>query len=344
MPLPPPPPDSQAPDPPPPNTPLGDNGPLTHLPRLEGPESFLPDAIEQPPLKRPIDLPPAPPGPRLQETTPLVQPSFDAPLGFTGPSGVLPGEIQTDPHFVPMPDRWRIGFPDWDRYPAGTTADADAPYQQGHWWDPFNQNVLKGDYPILGQNTFFVLTAESVTLYEPRQVPVGTTGFESTARPFEEQFFGRPNQALASQTFFTSLEFFQGDASFRPVDWRIKVTPAFNFNYVDFDELAAVNPDVRKGTDRARTYLSLQEWFVENKLADLSPNYDFVSVRAGSQPFNSDFRGFIFTDTNRAVRIFGNLDSNREQFNLIYFDQLEKDTDSTLNTFRARNQQVLIGN
>jgi hypothetical protein len=23
--------------------------------------------------------------------------------------------------------------------------------------DPYNQNVLKGDYPILGQNTFFCL-------------------------------------------------------------------------------------------------------------------------------------------------------------------------------------------
>ena len=174
----------------------------------------------------------------------------------------------------------------------------------------------------------------SRTLVEPRQTPIGTTPFESTSRPFEAEFFGRPNQALASQFFASSFEIFQGDAAFRPVDWRVRATPVFNINYVDFEELAVVNPDVRRGTDRARSYLALQEWFVEKKIADLSPNYDFLSIRAGAQPFTSDFRGFIFSDINRGVRLFGNLDSNREQFNLIYLRQLEKDTNSELNTFQ----------
>jgi len=35
----------------------------------------------------------------------------------------------------------------------------------------------------------------------------------------------------------------------------------------------------------------------ESKIADLGPNFDFVSMRAGNQPFVSDFRGFIFSDT-----------------------------------------------
>ena len=35
------------------------------------------------------------------------------------------------------------------------------------------------------------------------------------------------------------------DASFKPVDWRIKLTPAFNVNYLATDELAVVSPDVR---------------------------------------------------------------------------------------------------
>ena len=74
------------------------------------------------------------------------------------------------------------------------------------------------------------------------------------------------------------------------------------------------------------------------------PTYDFVSVRAGSQPFISDFRGFIFSDINLGVRLFGNRNSNREQFNLAYFDQREKDTNSGLNTFNDRNQQILIAN
>ena len=64
----------------------------------------------------------------------------------------------------------------------------------------------------------------------------------------------------------------------------------------------------------------------------------------GVQSFTSDFRGFIFSDQEPGVRLFGNLDSNRYQFNLAYFAMLEKDTNSGLNTMAYRNQQVMIAN
>ena len=82
----------------------------------------------------------------------------------------------------------------------------------------------------------------------------------------------------------------------------------------------------RKGTIRGRTYITLQEWFAEVKLFDIGPEYDFVSARFGSQPFTSDFRGFIFSDVHRGVRLFGSTEGNRNQFNLAYFRQLEKET------------------
>src|SRR5439155_5022874 len=127
------------------------------------------------------------------------------------------------------------------------------------------------------------------------------------------------------------------------VDWRIKLTPVFNLNSQNLNELAQVNPDVRRGTGRDRTFFALQEWFVERKVADLGPDYDFVSVRVGSQPFTSDFRGFLFSDVNRAVRLFGTLEANRDQFNLIAFDQMEKDTNSELNEINhSRRQQIVI--
>ena len=44
------------------------------------------------------------------------------------------------------------------------------------------------------------------------------------------------------------------------------------------------------------------------------------------------------------MRLFGNLDSNRYQYNLAYFAMLEKDTNSGLNTLAYRNQQVMIAN
>jgi hypothetical protein len=88
----------------------------------------------------------------------------------------------------------------------------------------------------------------------------------------------------------------------------------------------------------------LQEAFVEYKIHDLSANYDFVSVRAGIQEFNSDFRGFLFQDEQPGFRFFGNLHSGKIEFNASYFNFLEKNTNSGLNTLERRNQQVLLGN
>lgn len=97
-------------------------------------------------------------------------------------------------------------------------------------------------------------------------------------------------------------------------------------------------------TIRHRNFFALQEAFIEYHLGDLTDNYDFWSSRWGIQPFVSDFRGFIFNDTNLGARIFGNYDNNRIQYNLAYFNMREKDTYSDLNTFDSRHQQVFIAN
>ena len=97
-------------------------------------------------------------------------------------------------------------------------------------------------------------------------------------------------------------------------------------------------------TTRTKDFISLQEAFLEFHLADFTDNYDFISLRVGNQPFNSDFRGFVFNDTNLGVRLFGNMDSNRWQYNLAAFDMREKDTYSELNTFDPRDQYVFIAN
>ena len=273
-----------------------------------------------------------------------VDPNFDAPTGYTGTSGIAPRESQTSGHFVPVEDRWRSGFPEWDRYGTGYVPGEDVPYEVGHWWDPFNQNVLKGDYPIVGQHTFFNITATNFLIFEPRSVPTPTTPFESTNHPESPNFFGNPYQLFVSNFMRFAFNLSHGNASFKPADWQLRLTPVFNMNYLNSQELAIVNPDVRYGTTRFRSRGALEEWFVERKLADLNGDYDFVSVRAGSQPFISDFRGFIFADTNRGVRLFGTAQANRHQYNLVFFDQTEKDTNSQLNTFDDRHQNTIIAN
>jgi hypothetical protein len=54
-------------------------------------------------------------------------------------------------------------------------------------------------------------------------------------------------------------------------------------------------------------------------------------IRVGIQPFSSDFRGFLYQDNQPGIRLFGNRDNNRRQYNLAAFRRLEKDLNSGLN-------------
>jgi hypothetical protein len=283
------------------------------------------------------------PEPFARPSGPFFTP-MDPPIGYTGPSGVVPIEGQHDPHFVPIADRWRTGYPAWDRYGNGHPIADDYPYMPGRWYDPFNQNVLKGDFPIIGQHIFMDLSASALSFQEYRQIPTATTPFESTSRPNEENFFGRPNQYFTTNFFQLSLDINHGDAAFKPFDWRLRLAPVFNVNSLNVQELAIVSPNVLQGRERTREFWALQEAFVETKLADVSPDYDFTSFRFGTQPFNNDFRGFLFNDINRAVRLFGTRNANRDQWNLAYFRQWEKDTNSQLNSFSDRRQNLVFAN
>ena len=291
---------------------------LPRMPELGAPASETPDEMAVQPyrvLSRRPDEDPAP--------------------GIAQPEA-LPAAPET---FVAAPDRWNVAMPDWNRYGRG----GEYPYvRASHWWDPFNHNRLKGDTPIFGQQTFLNVTAISDTVLDERRVP--ETSNSSSERPGSYGYFGRGEQFALSQTFRFSFDLFHGDTSFRPVDWRIEVTPAVNVNYLTVRELGIVNVNVLDGTTRLDAHAGLQEAFGEIKLHDLSDNYDFLSVRAGIQSFSSDFRGFLFVDEEPGVRVFGNLHSDRWEYNAAYFNLLEKDTNSCLNTFTRRHQQVIVGN
>ncbi len=257
---------------------------------------------------------------------------------------MLPSEDQQDPHFVPVEDRWRVGYPAWDRYGQGHPLNSDYPFMPGRLLDPFNQNVIKGDFPIIGQNTFLDVTASTLSIQEFRQIPTATTPFESTARSNEQNFFGRPNQYFTTNFFSLAFDFTHGDAAFKQPDWRLRLVPTFNVNNLSVQELGIVSPNVLQGTTRTREFWALQEAFFETKLFDSSSDFDTTSIRLGTQPFISDFRGFLFSDINRAVRIFGTRNANRDQYNLAYFRQWEKDTNSQLNTFNDRRQNLVFLN
>lgn len=248
---------------------------------------------------------------------------------------VVPGERD---NFILEPYRWTVQMPDWQRYPK----KGEFPYVKSHWYDPFNRNRLKGDTPIFGQRWFLNLTGDSTTSLDVRRLP--TPSNVAAEDPGSQNFFGRGEQAFIDQQFRFSFDLFRGDTSFQPIQFRARFTPVVDLNFLQTRELGIVNASVAAGTNRFDTHTGIQEAFVEGKIRDLSPNFDFVSIRAGIQGFSSDFRGFIFANEEPGIRLFGNLRSNRINYNLAYFYLLEKNTNSGLNTFQARHQQVGIAN
>jgi hypothetical protein len=244
------------------------------------------------------------------------------------------------PSSLPETNRWFIGFGRWKRYADPST---ETPYQSElRLWHPYLQSKFKGDAPIFGQDIFLNITAEDFFQFEARKLP--TPSGVSTERPNSSEFFGRSNQLFYSNDFSIGIDLFKGETAFKPVDWALRVLGVYNHNYIDVEERNVVNPNPQLGTTREKEFFSLQEAFGEIHLRDLSSNYDFVSMRAGIQPFVSDFRGFIFNDANLGVRIFGNYDNNRWQYNVAAFDMLEKDTYSDLNEFSRRDQQIYVAN
>jgi hypothetical protein len=240
-------------------------------------------------------------------------------------------------------DRWRMEFPEYDRYGDRGARGRDIPFRRGRWYNPYDQSVIKGDRPIIGQDIFMVLSAASTTNVEIRRTPSGNN--VSSANPDSNNFFGRPESLFFNETLQVSFELFKGQTTFQPRAWAIKVSPTFSIpNYLNSRENGIVNVDVRRGTNRTDTHVSLEDAFAEVKLFNTNDNYDAVSVRAGVQPFNADFRGFLFSDNNLGVRTFGAFSNNKFQFNVAWFHQLEKDTNSKLNAFEFRNQNVYIAN
>jgi hypothetical protein len=285
--------------------------------------------------------------------------------------GLLPGS-------EPVPNRWFIGFGRWQRYADPRN---ETPYQTGRlrFWHPYLQSKLKGDAPIIGQDIFLNLTLNDFFQFEARRLPIPSG--VSAARPNSSEFFGRSEQLFFSNDFSIGIDLFKGETAFKPVVWALRLLFVANHNYIRVKENNALDPDPRgpgftgpapgpvvpvfgdptsglgpgltplpsdlegtRYTTRHKDFYALQEAFGEVHLRDLTNNYDFLSSRFGIQPFVSDFRGFIFNDSNLGIRLFGNYDDNRWQYNFIAFDMREKDTYSDLNKFDDRDQRVFILN
>ncbi|QIE54791.1 hypothetical protein G5B40_04635 [Pikeienuella piscinae] len=295
--------------------------------------------LPPPDLQRSADGRIAPPGVGV---TPLEPEPYVDPLAVPLP----PPRAAGPDDFIPVPDRWRL---------ADTlNLVKDNPY------DPYDHNTLKGDKPIwegscfpfleplLGESEtdcFIILLGISDTVFEPRSFPT-PTGVQTTSRSGTNDIFGKPDQFLFNQNFIHGFSLVNGDTAFRPQDIEFRYTGVLNANYADVEERRILRADPTTGTDRFDSHYGIQELFVDYHIANITDRYDFYSIRAGIQPFSSDFRGFLFQDNQLGVRFFGNWDNNLWQYNLAWFRRLEKDTNSGLNeAFKTpREDDVFIAN
>jgi len=272
--------------------------------------------------------------------------------GYTGPLPEAitqdnPGAVRAPPpeafptDQIPVPDRWRLA----------ESLGLVSP----RWFDPYHHNTLKGDrpldpdkvpiLPITGHDWFLSTSLISDTVLEPRTFPI-PVGVQTTSRPQSLDVFGKDASYVLSQTFIASAALIKGNTAFKPPEIEYRLTLAFNLNYVDVPERRVLFVEPSKPTHRFDHFVGVQEAFVDYHIRNVSERYDFDSIRVGIQPFQADFRGFLFNDQQFGIRLFGNRDNNRFQYNLAAFWRLEKDTNSGLNAVlqSPRKDWLLIAN
>jgi hypothetical protein len=113
-------------------------------------------------------------------------------LPVIDPSQVPPPQANLPRESLPVTDRWRLmqtlGF----KFP---------------WYDPYNQNALKADLPVLkeyGPDLFFNLGVVSDSLLELRRLPTPVAGQISTG-PGANDIFGRGQQTVMVQNLILNL-------------------------------------------------------------------------------------------------------------------------------------------
>src|SRR5678809_255991 len=79
-----------------------------------------------------------------KKVEPFHSPSPKEPPGYARDSSVRSAP-QTVPDRREARDRWRAGFPEYDRYGDRGGRGRDIPFTKGRWWNPYKQSVLKGD-------------------------------------------------------------------------------------------------------------------------------------------------------------------------------------------------------
>lgn len=199
-----------------------------------------------------------------------------------------------------------------------------------HLYDPYGQNVLKGDFPLAG-DWFLELTALNTMVYKSRRnldfsrvfpdlMAAGTLNFVSY-------------NSFYSENLIFGAEFRRHDDSFVPSNFRLRINGVADFKH-DINALTA-------GSDGNA---HLFDAFFDLQIADFGHNnFDLLFLRGGFQGFRSDFHGLVFNDVGLGGRLFGETKKNRLRYDFAYFKLFSKNPVSGFIDFSAPSRhQVAI--
>jgi hypothetical protein len=227
---------------------------------------------------------------------------------------------------APMTDRWAVPLPG---HPHGVERQSTNPYRP---------NVLKGDLPIAGDSVFLAVSSGLELPLDARGSPVGP-GIV-TASPDDVSYLGGAPQFVAAARIGLSLELYQGPAGFEPRRWGLRAAGVFGARQARVSS----SESLAGATSVSHSQLGLQEASAELRLVTLSPRFDYASLRAGLQPFVSDFRGFVLNDLPLGARLFGTASGNRVMWNAGAFVLMRKDPETRVNRLERSDRELVVGN
>jgi len=228
--------------------------------------------------------PAEPPADATEDSPPAPAEAESAAAGVSPPSAELSGDV----------DRFALYDMFGNREPRFSR------------WNPYQQNILKGDLPIFGDRGFLELIAVNFSNNKFRSV----VGAGNTP---EESDFEKNNLLFG-------FEIKMDEDAFHPSPIKFRLLGNMQLN----------NP----GVGESFSDVALQEAIVNVRLFEFGGNLNLSFFEGGVRPFKSDLHGLIFNDVAAVGRVFGEFRKNLWRYSVGVIHTLPKDPRSNLISLR----------
>jgi AMIN domain len=189
--------------------------------------------------------------------------------------------------------------------------------------DTYNQNRIKGDFPLEGKWFGEADIFQTYVLKERRNLDY------TNALP-GEKFVSHNN--FQDENGIFGFEIRHNDDRFFPSDFRIHI-----------DGSADWKSDINAFNTTAQGHAQVFDAFSDIQLHNFgNVNFNQVFLRGGIQAFKSDFHGLIFNDSGLGGRIFGNALSNRVRYDFVMLKLFQRDAVSGFFDFSKPSQHTVL--